>query len=342
MSEQFDETAAGAGSEWPTLDQVAKMAGVSRATISRVLNSPHIVSANTAARVRVAIDSLGYVPNLLAGGLASNRSKLIAAFIPNAAHSVFGESVQIMTDELVRAGFEITLGLTGSHDEHMDRTLRAMLGRRPNGIVVTGVVTAPATRRLITASRIPTVETWDLPAEPIDMVVGFSQEKAGHCVAQYVLKKGYRRPLVLTADGRRAQTRHAGFAGVMHDAGMGDIQQIIVPVPTTFTQGRQSLAQFLNAGGTADVVVCSSDWMAYGVIAEAHSRDMRIPDDLAVIGFGNMDFAGDTHPALTTVHIDGAHIGRQAATFLLQRSQGVQPETRVVDVGFNIVERASG
>jgi LacI family gluconate utilization system Gnt-I transcriptional repressor len=147
---------------------------------------------------------------------------------------------------------------------------------------------------------------------------------------------------VLTADGRRAQTRHAGFAAVMHDAGMREIQQIIVPAPTTFTQGRQGLANFLNAGGAADVVVCSSDWMAHGVIAEAHSRQMRIPEDLAVIGFGNMDFAADVHPALTTVHIDGAHIGRQAAGLLLQRSQGIQPAERIVDVGFNIVERASG
>jgi LacI family gluconate utilization system Gnt-I transcriptional repressor len=114
-----------------------------------------------------------------------------------------------------------------------------------------------------------------------------------------------------------------------------------VPAPTTLKSGRQALAELLERSPFADAVFCSSDLLGLGVMTEAQSRGILVPGRLAVVGFGDLDFAADLHPALTTVRIDGTAIGRQAAQFIVDRAEGREVAQRVVDVGFSIVERES-
>jgi len=325
----------------PTLAEVADLAGVSSATVSRYINSPERVAGPTAERVRDAIAQTGYVPNLLAGGLASNRSRLVAALAPSFSQSIFSTTIQAMTDELSAAGYHVFLGLIGLRNEHIGPVLDSVLGRRPDGLILTGAALTPELRRRLLTSGPPVIETWDLPADPLDMAVGFSHEAVGRAVAAYALERGYKRPFLVSADGVRSGARRKGFIDAFMEHRRPAPPFAVFDVPITFGQGRQALAEFLDGGGQADVVVCSSDWTAHGVIAEAHVRGLRVPEDLAVIGFGDLEFAADLSPALTTVQIDGSAIGRQAAAFLLQRTQGLMPEARVVDVGFNLIRRAS-
>ncbi|CAN5616773.1 LacI family DNA-binding transcriptional regulator [soil metagenome] len=318
------------------------MAGVSAATVSRFFNAPGKLSAETAARIKGAVDELGYTPNLIAGGLASNRSRLVAALAPSIEQSIFAATVQAMTDELAGAGYSVMLGLTGTRDEHVERQLSAVLGRRPDGVILTGSITDPVMRQRLVAQNTPIIETWDLPVDPIDMVVGFSHDAVGRAVASRVIGKGWQKPLLISASGTRAAIRQAGFTEALRQQGRPEPEALTFTGVTTVGQGRRSFAQAWETGARPDVVVCSSDWTAYGVIAEAQSRGLDVPGDLAVIGFGDLDFSADVNPSLTTVRIDGHAIGRQAVSFLLQRARGERVAEPIVDVGFELVVRKSG
>ena len=325
-----------------TLDAVARTAGVSSATVSRFFNSPDLLSPKTASRVRAAVDSLNYVPNLLAGGLASNRTRLVAAVIPTISQSIFSSTMQALTDSLANGGYSVMLALTGATDEHVDRQLLSIIGRRPDGIILTGPTLQTNARAQLRNTGIPTIETWDLPADPIDLVVGFSHEAVGKVVARHVLSRNRRRAFVVSATGMRALARRYSFSRAMLEGGAPEPEVATFDGPTTYRHGRAAVAGYLDRGGKPDVVFCSSDWSAHGALDELRHRSIRVPDDVAVVGFGDLDFASELAPSLTTVKIDGAVIGKQAAEFLMLRAQGKPIKQPVVDIGFSLVIRESG
>jgi len=324
-----------------TLSDVAKLAGVSAITVSRALNTPAQVSPDTLRRVRDAVSRTGYVPNLLAGGLASNRSRLVAALIPTIAGSVFLETVQALTDTLAAQGFQLMLGQSGYSGAREDALIDAIVGRRPDGIVLTGIMHSPEGRRRLLASGIPVVETWDLTPTPIDMLVGFSHEKVGMQAAAWLHRKGYRRLGIVTAEDHRAGLRRAGFEAGLRELGVKSVPACVVSAPSTLGNGRAALLDLLAQDARLDAIFCSSDVLAHGVLTEAQAQGIGVPGQLAVMGFGNLGFAADIHPALTTVHVDGAAIGEQAARFIVERAEGRDTGPRVRDIGFSIVERAS-
>ena len=324
-----------------TLSDVAKVAGVSPITASRALNTPGVVSPHTLKKVRDAVERTGYVPNMLAGGLASSRSRLVAALVPTIAGPVFLETVQALTEALAESGYQVMLGQSGYTGSREDALLDAIIGRRPDGIVLTGIMHSAGGRKRLLAAGIPVVETWDLTPTPIDMLVGFSHEKVGAAVAEFLYAKGRRQLAVISANDHRAGLRHKAFVEAAARRGLSHIPVAVVPAPTTLGSGRSGLSELLQHHANIDAVFCSSDLLALGVITEAQARGISVPDGLAVFGFGDLGFAADTHPALTTVRIDGNAIGRQAARFIVDRAEGREVAQRVVDLGFSIIERKS-
>ena len=329
------------GSGAVTLHDVAKLAGVAPITASRALNTPNQVSAEVLRKVGDAVARTGYVPNLLAGGLASTRSRLVAAVVPTISGPVFLETVQSLTEALAERGYQLMLGQAGYAGGREDALLEAIIGRRPDGIVLTGIMHSSEGRRRLLASSIPVVETWDLTPTPIDMLVGFSHVEVGRAVAAYLHAKGRSRLAVVAGDDERAVRRTEAFRSAARSLGLADVRVVTVPAPTTLRSGRDSLASLLREGGDFDAVFCSSDLLALGVLTEARVRGLQVPQQLAVIGFGDLQFAADLDPALSTVHIKGAAIGRQAAQFIVDRVEGREVSQRVVDIGFAIVERSS-
>lgn len=324
-----------------TLEDVSKLAGVSAITVSRALNTPDLVSPKTREKVRLAVERTGYVPNLLAGGLASNRSRLVAALVPTIAGTVFLETIQALTEALAEGGYQLMLGQAGYHNSREDALIDAIVGRRPDGIVLTGIMRSAEGRRRLLASGIPVVETWDLTPTPVDMLVGFSHEKVGADIAKFLHDKGYRCPAVITGDDQRANLRCAGFKQAWKALGGRAPQVCIVAAPTTLGSGRAAFSDLLAQVPDLDVAVCSSDALAHGVITEAQARGLRVPQDVAAMGFGDLGFARHAHPAISTVRIDGTAIGRQAARFIMDRAEGRPVNAKVIDIGFSLVERAS-
>lgn len=322
-----------------TLSEVAKRAGVSAMTVSRVINQPDTVSPEVQKTVRAAIDELGYVPNLLAGGLASSRTRLVAAIVPTLAHMMFSSTIQIVADRLAAEGYQVLLGLSGYPETVREEELiRAMLSRCPDALYLTGTLHSPATRRQVKAAGIPVIETWDLSRKPIDMAVGFSHTAVGEAVAHYLIAKGYRRFASISATDERALLRRDAFSETVSKAGATEVLAEVTPAPTTVAMGRETIGRLIEEGFRG-AVFCSSDALALGVVTETLARGLKTPQDIAVIGFGDFDYAGNTSPRLSTVLVDRQKVADVATSALLARLGGRDFSPRIVDVGFRIVER---
>ncbi|MFC4278655.1 LacI family DNA-binding transcriptional regulator [Achromobacter aloeverae] len=320
-----------------TLHDVAREAGVSLITASRALGNPDRVSARTVARVQAAADAVGYIPNLLAGGLKSRRSRMVAALVPIISVQQFLPTIQALTEQLDRAGYQLLLGQTGYDRARETDLLNSMVGRQVDGIVMAGLLGDTPARARIRAAGIPLVETWDTTEQPFDMLVGFSHLDVGRAVAEYFLSKGWTRVGAATGDDQRALIRRQGF--VEHIG--HEVATAVVPAPSSLGSGRQAGAELLRKDPAIRAIFCSSDTLAEGVLTEARARGLRVPEDLAVCGFGGTHFSGYLAPTLTTVHVDGARIGAEAGRILLERCRGETPSPGVIDVGFRIIERES-
>ena len=324
----------------PTLEDVARAAGLSSMTVSRALNTPQLVRPKTVEKVLAAVKATGYIPNALAGGLASRRSKLIAVVVPQINNSMFVDTIQSISDELAVRGYQMLLCVAGYAQQTEAELVATVLSRRPDGIVLTGIHHSTELKRVILNASVPVVEIWDLTPTPLDMLVGFSHEKVGEATADYLLRKGYKRPGLLWTVDNRAALRKNGLCEALARNDIHKPAHVDVSLPARFASGRQGLRDLLKKG-SFDVIVCSSDTLAQGAIVEAQASGLRVPQDLAVIGFGDLDFAADTCPSITTGSVERQIIGQRAATLLADRIEGLPQEVTIVDIGFHFVERES-
>ncbi len=322
-----------------TLDDVAKLVGVSPITVSRALNQPDKVAAKTLEKVLKAIRLTGYVPNMLAGGLASKRSRLIAAIVPSIANSVYAETIKFFSEKMREAGYQVLLGESGYNEVQEESLISAILRSRPDGVFLTGINHSPQTKRLLLAANIPVVETWDITPSPLDVVVGFSHQRVGQSVAQYILSRKFKNIGILSAEDHRAQIRQQAFLHTLEENGRSDIAISVVPVPTSFLAGRTGMTNLLEQGFIDGVVFCSSDTLAQGAMAELQARGLKIPEQIALIGFGDQPYAAHTFPPLTTIKFDRALIGQKSAEALLAHFNNEPPGPKVIDVGFDLIER---
>lgn len=323
------------------MEDVAKLARVSMITVSRTINQPDKVAPKTRARVEAAIRKLGYVPNLSASSLASNRSRIVGAIVPTIDNSIFAETVRGLSEALEAAGYQLLLGQTGYRSNAEEALVTAFLGRRVDGMVLTGVThSAPTIKRLKSAS-IPVVETWDLTAKPIDMLAGFSNLEAGRAIATYLCGKGYRRLGFVGGAEDRTRARFAGFDAVVRATPGASVTRVELDAGTSFSGGRLALAELLARDPAPQAVFFSNDALAMGGLMECHRRGIRVPQDVAIAGFANLDIAAEASPALTSVHVGSRRIGEEAARLLLARLSGKAVPQRVRDTGFEVVARES-
>lgn len=323
------------------ITDVAAAAGVAPMTVSRVINTPDRVSAATALRVRAAIEQLGYVPNLVAGGLSSRRSRMVAAIVPTIAHPMFSEMVQTFTDAMRQAGYQVMLSLAGYAEGIEDDLIRGLLGRRPDAMLVTGADHTPPMRQMLAEAGIPVVEVFDVTPQPIDMLVGLDHAAAGAAVAAFFRARGFERFAMFAAGDARARQRQRGFVEAVRQEGGRVLAEPVLPAPSTIAAGRQALRDLLPHLVERTALFCSSDLLAFGAITEARLHGIAVPDRLAVCGFGNFELSAMSEPAFTTVNVEGAQIGRTAAEFLLGRLLGGTRVESRFHVPFRIVERAS-
>lgn len=337
-----EKTAAERRPRGVTMEAVGKIAGVSQVTVSRALSDPSKVSPKTLKKIQDAIEATGFVPNRVAGALASNKSKLITALVPSLTNIVYSSMIQSFNLRMREAGYQLLLSETGFEPEEEEATIAAHLSRRPDAILLTGVHHSAQARRMVLAADIPVVEVWDYTETPIDMCVGFQHADTGRAAAEFAHRRGYSRAATISAGDERARRRKAAFVTRFQALHAGDMPEINFEANATLARGREGLSQLVDVhcfqGG---VIFCSSDILAHGVIIEAQARGLRVPEDIAVIGFGDQEFAAEVEPPLTTIKVDREAFGRAAADILLERFATGENTVSKVDLGFEMIERRS-
>lgn len=255
---------------------------------------------------------------------------------------MFVDTVQAISDRLAQRGYHMLLCVTGYSPDSEASIVATILSRRPDGMVLTGIHHSPELRKTILNIGLPVVEIWDLTPTPLDMLVGFSHEKVGTHIGEYCLQQGYLNLGLVWAGDRRARQRRKGLSDVMQGQAGSRLRGVNAPVPTSLDAGRQGLSQLLAQGERYDAIICSSDTLAQGVIMEAEAHGLRVPEALAVIGFGDLAFAAANRPSITTIAIDRVKMGEDAATLLADKIEGQRPHEAIVDLGFQLVLRNSG
>lgn len=325
-----------------TMAAVGRMAGVSQVTVSRALSDPDKVSPDTLRRIREAVEATGFVPNAVAGALASSRSRLISALVPSITNITYTAFIKEFSERMREHDYQVLLSGHGFDPKEEEDMISRHLSRRPDAILLTGINHTPNARRMLLGAGIPVVEIWDLTENPIDLCVGFSHQDAGREVAEFALDAGYTRACSIAANDDRALRRSAAFAESFARRGGVAVETIKLTGEASLSEGRRALTLLIEqASGPLGVVFCSSDLIAQGVLIEAHARGFDVPKDLAVIGFGDQDFAAHLEPPLTSVRVDRAKIGQDAARALLDRMDQTSIAKPAIDLGFSIVRRGS-
>ena len=323
---------------------VARKAGVALVTVSRAFSDPDKVSSETRARIAAAAAELGYVPNLLAGSLASSRSRIIAMTVPTLANSFFAETAQSISSVLRDQGYQLLLGDSGYSVEEEESLVRAFLGRQPDGFIVTGSRHSEAARALLAGAGIPVVETWEVPADAIDMAVGFSNEAAAAAMTEELVAAGYRRIGLLAwgvGNNARNDQRVAGHRGVLARHGLAEDLFVATEGASAMECGSRTLPKLVERWPDVEAVFCADDMIAVGALLECQRRGWSVPERIAIAGFGDFDIARQVNPGLTTIRIPASAIGAEAAHLLLNRLAGRAPAQRIVDLGFELVRRGS-
>lgn len=322
---------------------VAAVLGVSKMTVSRALKRSDANSRGPSEVLRQKIlktcQEMGYVIDQTARTFASKRSGIVAALIPALNNSNFSDTAHGLTDVLESSGLQVLLGDTDYSIEREERLLKAMLTRRPEAIVVTGGHHSSTAKELLKTANVPIVETWDLLAEPIQHLVGFSNAEAVGAMVRAMHAKGYRRIGFLggvpQSDVRGADRRR-GFEEAMSTLGLDATRIVSIgKAPVSMAAGAQGIVQLLTRWPDLEAVVCVSDHAAFGALSECQRRGWSVPDQIAIAGFGGFEVSATCHPQLSTVVVDCYGIGRATGDLLLRaihkhRQSEVLPNETVI------------
>ncbi|WP_321927483.1 LacI family DNA-binding transcriptional regulator [Paraburkholderia guartelaensis] len=334
----------------PTIRDVARLAGVSRMTVSRVMSEPDRVLPATRDRIQRAIADLGYVPDKAAGSLASRRTGFIALILPNLTNANFSTVAHGLAEVLRDADYHLLIGYTDYDLAEEDRQLTSLLARRPEAIVLAGATHSRTASRMLLSAEVPVLEIADLSGRPLQHAVGFSNYEVGRVAARHLIGRGFRRIGAVgpVQDGQirdyRGEERMRGFEDELRLSGVPtDLVLRHGKAPLSYDHGAAAIGMLLDRDPPIDAVFAVSDLPAVGIMMECQKRGMAVPNELAVMGFGDFEIGRVTNPPLTTIHVDFHALGRRAGTILLDvLSDDDGDETpHVVDVGLSIIERGS-
>lgn len=316
-----------------TLRDVSEAAGVSEMTVSRVLRNRGDVSVATRERVLQAARDLGYVPNKIAGALASKRVNLVAVVIPSLSNLVFADVLGGINSVLEKTHLQPVVGVTGYAPDKEERVLYEMLSWRPSGVIVAGLEHNDAARAMLRNAGAPVVEIMDVDGTPVDAMVGISHIRAGREMAEAILKSGYRKIGFLgtkLAEDHRARKRYEGFVSALTDAGVPLQEQMQYEGGSGLAKGREMTAELLDRQPDLDFLYYSNDVIGAGGLLYCLEKGMDVPGKLGLAGFNGVEMLRGLPKRLATIDSCRAEIGRNAAEIIVARMAGEDPQSAVV------------
>lgn len=329
------------GNASASIGDVARLADVAPITVSRALRNPEQVSAEKRERIFQAVRQTGYRVNPFARALKSGRSNVVLAFASNMFSEQFALALHACAEVLEAAGYLFLVGQTSYSYERETAAIRSLQALKPAAVMFTGVIELEANREILRGLDIPIMETWALPRDPIDMLVGFSNTEAGKLAASSLAKQGHKKVAYIGRKGGRGALRLKGFREGCYEAGLDLVGELLVDDVVGLSDGRRCLSELLERETGAQALFCGNDLLALGCIMEARRRRISVPEDLAVIGFGDSDIAAEIPPGLTTIGVDSAALGHSAGEMLLARLSGREIGERIRRLPLALILRGS-
>lgn len=330
----------------PTVQDVARLAGVSGMTVSRALSKPELVSQATRERIDLAVRELGYVPNLAASALVTRRSGVVGALITTITNPILATTIEILQQGLSKAGLHMLIGETRFSPEEETKMLRAFLGRQLDGLILAYGYHTPETYELLAAARIPVIELWDLPEgdnprQPVGQVVGFSNWEAGAAAGRHLVDAGYQRPAFFGFDDARENLRWQGFRhAVMHGLGFEPLRFNTSAIPH-IDDGVDVIERYARGELEFDGAFFTNDMPAIGALFSCQRKGIDVPGELGICGFGDLPIARVATPTLTSVRIPAEQVANSTVELLTQMIKGDDLGVRQVDVGCELIARES-
>ncbi len=326
-----------------TMRDVARRAGVGTITVSRALAEPEKVSPELRRRIAAAVAELGYLPNHMAGGLSSQRTRVVPVIVPSIRNAVFADLVEGVNDVLLGEGYQILLGASGYDPAREEALISAFLGWFPAGIVVVGTQHTELGARLLTRTEATVVELFELSSDAVEINIGFSNAAAARDMTAHLLDEGYRRVAFVGAFMERdvrAGVRRSGYEEVLAGHGL-PARVLSYPQPSSYELGGQAVQDLFARWPDTDAVFFANDVLAFGAITECQKRGIPVPQRLAIAGFNGLDVGARMTPELTTVLSPRREMGRQAARAILGRRGPGAKRREVIDLKYEILVRAS-
>jgi LacI family gluconate utilization system Gnt-I transcriptional repressor len=327
-----------------TLSDVAKLADVSPITVSRALRQPRAVSPELRERILAVVSQLGYVPDLAASRLASARTHLIGVIVPTLYNTIFADYLLAIHESLIDAGFQIVVVNSRYSQNEEEAAIKTLIGQRVEAIVVAGVRHTAQARNLLSQARVPVIETFDLADDPIGINIGLSQQEAGSVATRHLIDLGRRRVAFFAGNlDERASARLAGYRRAMIEAGLEAETDIVQTAQmSSIPLGSALMRDQFDRRTLPEAIFCVDDNIALGAMQVARDHGVRIPDDLAVIGFHDLDFAQCLTPSLTSIATRRYETGRLVAAKLIDiLLNGNTFDIEKIDVGFELMLRQS-
>ena len=327
-----------------TLDDVARLAKVSPITVSRALRMPDAVSPELRARIDAAVHKLAYVPNLAASRLASSRSHSVGVIVPTLYNVIFAEYLLALHEVFLKSGYQVVVVNSRYSALEEEQAIKTLLGQRVEAIIVVGVDHTPMARRLLQQAKIPVIETFELTDDPVDVNIGLSQTGAGQAASEFLIGLGHRK--IGFAMGHldvRAAARLSGYKRAMRGAQL-DSENFVTSLAqqSSIALGSAILDVILKKGALPEALFCIDDNVAMGVAMKCRELAIRVPQDISILGFHDLEFAAFGSPPLSTVATHRYEIGKIAAEKTIDRLKGAKQSNSVcVDVGYEIIARES-
>ena len=299
-----------------TLRDVSEAAGVSEMTVSRVLRGSADVSEATRERVSAAAKRLGYVPNRIAGALATSRVNLVAVVVPSLTNLVFPEVMSAIAQGLADTPLQPVLGLTEYRPEREERVLYEMLSWRPSGVIVAGVERTAAARAMLRGAGVPVVEIMDTDGEPVDCAVGISHRRAGRRMAEEIAARGYRRIGFLGTKmplDHRARKRFEGFTAALARSGVEVADHEFYEGGSALVKGREMTRAILQRTPDLDMLYYSNDMIGAGGLFECLAQGIDVPGRMGLAGFNGLRLLDGLPLRLATMDACRHEIGLRAA-----------------------------
>lgn len=305
-----------------TLRDVSEASGVSEMTVSRVLRNRGDVSESTREKVLAAAKELGYVPNKIAGALASSRVNLVAVIIPSLSNMVFPEVLTGINQVLEDTELQPVVGVTDYLPEKEERVLYEMLSWRPSGVIIAGLEHSDAAKAMLKAAGIPVVEIMDTDGRPVDAMVGISHRRAGREMARAILKAGYRHIGFMGTKmplDHRARKRFEGFTEVLAKNGVEIEDREFYSGGSALAKGREMTQTMLDRSPELDFLYYSNDMIGAGGLLYLLEQGIEVPGQIGLAGFNGVELLQGLPRQLATMDACRLEIGRKAAEIIVNR-----------------------